>query len=60
MLTHYLKSLGLLSSSGIEKSLHTSCCQADCLSSYLAWADPRHVLEIRQRREGADEKWTEG
>lgn len=59
LLTHYLKSLGLLSSSGIEESLHTSCCQDDSLSSYLAWADPRHVLEIRQRG-GVAEKRTEG
>lgn len=48
-LTHYLKSLGLLSSSGTEKSLHTSCGQADSLGSYLARADPRHVLEIRRK-----------
>lgn len=60
-LTHYLKSLCLLSSTGIEKSLHTSRCQADSLGSYLARADPRHVSEIRRGGGGgAPEKWTEG
>ena len=49
--THYLKSLGFLSRCGLEKSLHTSCSQADSLSSYLARADPRHVSEIRLRGE---------
>lgn len=49
LLTHYLKSLGLLSSSGMERSLHTSCSQADSLCSYPARADPRLVLEIRRR-----------